>query len=162
VVAYSITTTSRFFRPKIYVGSQLSSRRYKIRLGRTCFSEISQNPAKWACWLGARRYGYIEEHYFGNPGGYQTWHCGVSDVGYQKHSALPFDGSGRDLSSEAEQFRSRSSINSIVIAGMTAPDLQLMETGPPLDQVRLLHPPNLRDRLRGWRMKRQLAKIKVS
>ncbi|MYQ55013.1 ETEC_3214 domain-containing protein [Streptomyces sp. AmelKG-A3] len=57
----------RLFRPRISVGP------YRITLGRTPLASLpTSDPDGTRPWheLGARRFSYAEQHYFGNPGGY--------------------------------------------------------------------------------------------
>ncbi|WP_433015077.1 ETEC_3214 domain-containing protein [Kribbella sp. CA-294648] len=50
------------------------------RLGRQTFESTSRNsPDSQSLSIGARRYGYREVHYFGNPGGYLHYLLAVSD-----------------------------------------------------------------------------------
>nr|BBJ56431.1 hypothetical protein SAVMC3_90600 [Streptomyces avermitilis] len=76
VVMYGITTTSWWFRPWIRVNET------RIRLGKSTFATLSDDSTViHRAWLGNRRYGYFEEHYFGNVGGYRSWYVGVNDFG---------------------------------------------------------------------------------
>lgn len=147
VIAYSLTAARWRFCPKIRVGPDVYGR--KIRLGWTRFS-VLEEPNAWRSFCGAHNFGYIEEHYFGNPGEYQTWMCGVSDVGYQRNFARPLNakqqqhqepnatGNEDNIKDRWLSFRSGASINSILIAGGAEINIQFPTAGPPA-QVRLLH-----------------------
>jgi hypothetical protein len=152
IVGYSLTTASRRFHPRIRIGSPVGKPHYDIRLGRTRFARLPDQPEGYVSWVGARRFSYVEWHYFGNPGGYLTWFCGVSDAGYQKHFGVPFSATTDDQPQRQRQqeFREAASVNSVLIASLGALDLQLETTGPDLDQVRLLDKPRPRDR---WRIR---------
>jgi hypothetical protein len=84
VLAYSLTTTRWRFCPRIRVGPDYPGH-HRVRLGRTRFSALD-TPDSWESFCGAHNYGYVEQHYFGNPGGYQTWYCGVSASGIRNTS----------------------------------------------------------------------------
>ncbi|MFG2601906.1 ETEC_3214 domain-containing protein [Streptomyces sp. NPDC048462] len=78
VLMYSLTTRSRLFRPRVAVGP------YRITLGRTSLASLPSpgldGAGPWHA-LGARRFSYAEQRYFGNPGGYLHWAVGVRDAG---------------------------------------------------------------------------------
>lgn len=168
VLAYSITTASRRFQPKIQIGPRYNNNP-SIHLGRTPFSALGE-PRDWLCWSGAHNYAYVEEHYFGNPGNYRTWYCALSDVGYRKHRARPFNGSSQestastpggaaqDAQSVLSAFRAGSSINSVLICSTKAAHWSWRTTGPHGTQVYPLHRWGLDDRIRRWRQNRSLKK----
>ncbi|MFE4424400.1 ETEC_3214 domain-containing protein [Streptomyces sp. NPDC056817] len=117
VVMYGITTASWWFRPRVVVGNT------RIRLGKTTFAALS-DPEEHRAWLGNRRFGYMESHYFGNPGGYRSWYVGVNDFGYNA-APPPFDAFDdkedsrtRLLSSDRGAYRARAPINTVVISGI--------------------------------------------
>lgn len=77
-LAAVLTTSSRLFRPRVSIGP------HRITLGKTPLAALpSPNVENSGPWfeLGARRFSYAEEHYFGNPGGYLRWAVGMSDAG---------------------------------------------------------------------------------
>jgi hypothetical protein len=159
VVAYSLTTASRRFHPKIRMGVAIGPWHDDIRLGRTRFAELSSNPQKWAMSLGAHSYGYTEEHYFGNPGNYWTWYCGLCEVGYRKFFGQPFNGQstdGAEPPDEAIRFRATTSINSVAIASAAAMDLQLYSPGPNSNHAFPLQGPGVRN---SWRRRRLQRKV---
>lgn len=94
VIAYSLTTRHRRFHPRYQTsGGFKESRRTRlgkdrevfhpgidVRLGKTPFSAV-RDPGSARGWLGARRMGYIETHYLGNPGLYQSFVLGINDGG---------------------------------------------------------------------------------
>lgn len=168
VLAYSLATARWRFCPKIRIGPEFGGT--KVRLGWTRFSALNE-PNEWKSFRGAHNYGYIEQHYFGNPGEYQTWHCGVTDAGYQKHYVTPLDGQQEQLqeSNPLEkgvddvrrkwlEFRSGASINCILISGGWGPNIHFTTAGPPV-QVRLLwrigRTQRLRLKYQEWKARRK-------
>lgn len=95
VVAFSVTTRSRRFRPSLrspgsYVverGRLLRLLRFpqfrpifKVRLGKTRFGALDP-PDKAAGWVGAHNMHYYEAHWLGNPGNYQWYVFSINDAG---------------------------------------------------------------------------------
>jgi hypothetical protein len=158
ILAYSLTTISRWFHPRIRIGLPGSSIEHHISLGRTRFSHLP-DPDWYYGWRGARRYGYMESHYFGDLGGGQTWYCGLNQLGYRDLRELPFnvEGEGRP-GEELARFRSHARIDSVIIAHFGDLQLPLRSTGPELTQVQLLNPQQWRDRWRTWRQGRRFAR----
>ncbi|MGW5343388.1 ETEC_3214 domain-containing protein [Streptomyces sp. NPDC004050] len=116
VVMYGITTTSWWFRPRVLVGDT------RIRLGKTLLSALAR-PEQHRPWVGNRRYGYLEEHFFGNPGGYRSWYVGVNDIGYQPvPPMLDWDDAETELNlmpdEKRDVYRARAPINTVVISGI--------------------------------------------
>ncbi|WP_258319097.1 ETEC_3214 domain-containing protein [Streptomyces griseorubiginosus] len=119
VVMYGIATTSWWFRPWMRVGET------RIRLGKSTFAAIpDRSTVNHRAWLGSRRYGYFEEHWFGNIGGYRSWYVGVNEFGY---SAFPvsedwFDDSDIRhtllLPEPREAYRASTPINTVVVSGI--------------------------------------------
>ncbi|MDQ1032709.1 hypothetical protein QF035_010291 [Streptomyces umbrinus] len=117
VVMYGITTTSWWFRPGVLIGQT------RIRLGKTSFAALD-DQSEHRVWLGARRFGYFENHYFGNIGGYRSWYVGVNDIGY---NAIPAtsdlfddedDSCTRLRSGSRDAYRASTPINTVVISGV--------------------------------------------
>jgi hypothetical protein len=81
IQALAITTRSKSFRPRFQSVRGRAYPKLEVRLGRTRFSEIEARPIKIESRLGNRRSGYNEIYYFGNPGYYQHFVCGVNDAG---------------------------------------------------------------------------------
>lgn len=94
VLAFSVTTRSSRFKPAFQLprkrgwkGKRQWKRRtgeefkplFRIRLGHTRFEELDRgDPDEFAgphfrAWIGARSFSYAEDHYYGNPGYYQTF-----------------------------------------------------------------------------------------
>ncbi|MDQ1013531.1 ETEC_3214 domain-containing protein [Streptomyces afghaniensis] len=117
VVMYGITTISWWFRPRVLIGDT------RIRLGKTPFAVLGE-PGEHRAWLGNRRFGYREHHYFGNPGGYRSWYVGVNDIGYNAvHPALDWfddedDSRTRLLPDRQAAYRASAPINTVVISGI--------------------------------------------
>ncbi|MFB9457412.1 ETEC_3214 domain-containing protein [Streptomyces antimycoticus] len=132
VLMYGLTTCSRLLRPALYVGEN------KVRLGRTRLSALPPHfDRPWAM-VGARRFSYAEEHFFGNPGGYQTWVVGVNDAGAP---AEPPVGCDSWEPGELAAYRERAVINSVLVSGSVPIDLSTVlpyGIAPDYDRVRLL------------------------
>ncbi|MGH8967592.1 MAG: ETEC_3214 domain-containing protein, partial [Actinomycetes bacterium] len=136
VLMYSLTTRSRLFRPRISVGP------YRITLGRTPLASLpTSDPDGTRPWheLGARRFSYAEQHYFGNPGGYLHWVVGVSDAGAPLAPPIGCDGDTWGAAKVAA-YRRVARINSVLIVGSTIDLDSVLPRGiaPDLDTVRLL------------------------
>ncbi|CDZ90124.1 hypothetical protein QM787_25525 [Rhodococcus ruber] len=70
MLSFSITITD----PRMYHSTErLSFGQLHVRLGRSDFADVSHHPSGERMWVGARRHGYLQHHYFGNPGGYQDY-----------------------------------------------------------------------------------------
>jgi hypothetical protein len=96
VVAYSVTTRSRRFKPKLrspgfhYVERGWLMRKlrreqrrvplFDVRLGATVFGALEE-PQKLSGSLGARTFNYWEAHWLGNPGHYQWYVFSINDFG---------------------------------------------------------------------------------
>ncbi|MFD9857421.1 ETEC_3214 domain-containing protein [[Kitasatospora] papulosa] len=136
VLMYSLTTRSRLFRPRMSVGP------YRVTLGRTPLAALSDPDLDASGpWheLGARRFSYAEQHYFGNPGGYLYWAVGVSDAGTP--SAPPIGCEGDTWSvAEVAEYRRVARINSVLVIGSTIELESVLPRGiaPDYDTVRLL------------------------
>jgi hypothetical protein len=165
VLMYGITTISWWFRPRVLIGDT------RIRLGKTTFAALD-DPGEHSAWLGNRRFGYRENHYFGNPGGYRSWYIGVNDIGY---NAVPpaldwFDDADDTrtqlLPARQAAYRASAPVNTVVISG-TAPYEEVQDgtffgtsLGADQDMVRLADPEyqvidsrisRAHRRIRGWR-----------
>ncbi|MEU4100668.1 ETEC_3214 domain-containing protein [Streptomyces tanashiensis] len=130
-----MTTTSRWFRPRLLIGDTL------VKLGKTRISALKEPDQFWS-WLGARRFTYIESFYFGNPGGYRTWYVGVNDIGYEPTPPISMVEMADE---EHKAFRSIARINTILVGTaffQEASDASLFVNsfGPDQDQIRLLEP----------------------
>jgi hypothetical protein len=103
VHGYSVTTRSRWFRPKFRppggygVERKWVPRRWErfrwgyrpdnaIKLGRSRFADLGR-PQRVASWLGAHNAHYFEDYYLGNPGYYQTFVYSINDAGAWAWSA---------------------------------------------------------------------------
>jgi hypothetical protein len=117
-------------------------------LGRTRFAEVESfaKPRSITSTVGARRFYYYEEYYFGNPAKYQTFLLGIGDAGYchRDHPGILVVGSKAIDSPAIREFRQNAVINTYTV---TAP-LQNAEVllkgfwfGADRDQVRVVDPP---------------------
>lgn len=129
VLAYSVTTRSRRFRPLLRPVPAYGLReRFRLRrdgsyrrlqprivLGRTRFADLDATepdhfaPPRLRFRLGAHNFDYSETAYYGLPGRYQSFVWSASDVARQgslgsvgeARSGLPYDGWSRIGSSDA-------------------------------------------------------------
>jgi hypothetical protein len=97
-------------------------------------------PKEIGCSVGARRFEYHEEFYFGNPGKYQEFAFSVNDAGFRHH---PFISGLAPLSLDdpaVELFRREAVINTYTITAplVSANDLKGISRGPDYDRVRVL------------------------
>lgn len=118
VHAYSVTTRSKRFRPKLRVPGgtsepptvldRLRRRSYHfkpnpvVRLGKTRFAELTL-PGFAASWVGLHNAHYFESNYFGNAGLYQHYVFSINEAGavaweafgddFMRHFSWGFDGS---------------------------------------------------------------------
>ncbi|WP_370738953.1 ETEC_3214 domain-containing protein [Streptomyces sp. EN16] len=136
VLMYSLTTRSRLFRPRVSVGP------YRITLGKTPLAALpNPKPGAIGPWneLGARRFSYAEQHYFGNPGGYLHRAVGMSDAGTPLAPPIGCEGNTW-ATAEVAAYRRAARINSVLIVGPVIDLDSLLPRGisPDLDTVRLL------------------------
>ncbi|MFJ3519879.1 ETEC_3214 domain-containing protein [Streptomyces sp. NPDC090131] len=136
VLMYSLTTRSRLFRPRVAVGP------HRITLGRTPLASLpAPRPDAAGPWpaLGARRFSYAEQHYFGSSDGYLDRVVGVSDAGSPAAPPIGSDGEGWD-SDELAAYRRQARINSTLVVGSTIDLASVLPYGiaPDYDRVRLL------------------------
>jgi hypothetical protein len=105
--AYSVTTRSRRFRPKLkppggsfversWLVRQLGfAEKFKaapaVKLGKTRFHDLGR-PDLAACWIGTHNFHYFEDFWGGNPGLYQHFVYSINDAGYGAwDSDVPYD-----------------------------------------------------------------------
>ncbi|MFI0020087.1 ETEC_3214 domain-containing protein [Streptomyces griseus] len=136
VLMYSLTTRSRLFRPRMSVGP------HRITLGRTPLAALpGPDPEGSGPWheLGAHRFSYTEQHYFGNPGGYLHWAVGMSDAGSPLAPSIGCEGVTW-AAAEVAEYRRGARINSVLIVGPAIDLDSVLPRGiaPDLDTVRLL------------------------
>lgn len=136
VLMYSLTTRSRLFRPRVSIGP------HRITLGKTALAALpSPNAEDCGPWfeLGARRFSYAEEHYFGNPGGYLRWVVGMSDVGSPLTPPVGCNGDAW-AAEDVAAFRRAARANSVLVIGPAIDTEGVLPRGiaPDLDIVRLL------------------------
>jgi hypothetical protein len=87
VALLAVTQRDLRFRPKLRNRGVFADHRGKpaLQLGRATFASLEQavgaTPNGLHGWLGARRSGWAESYYFGNPGGYQTFIVALNDAG---------------------------------------------------------------------------------
>lgn len=88
IALFSVTARSEKFHCPTWITKARWTPRPTVsnsRLGKFSFNEVSSSgtaPQGISGWLGARRFGYVEAFYFGNPGNYLTYLLGVNDAGW--------------------------------------------------------------------------------
>lgn len=89
VMVYAITTRKRRFAPTFMKGLVITVEgdSLEVQLGRTRFGDVPFGPSRVYGQTAARRQGYVEYHYYGNPGAYLTYAYALSDVGWQPPSS---------------------------------------------------------------------------
>ena len=130
---------------------------------------MSPRPSTWS-W-GARRFGYSETHYYGNPGLYLTYTIGYAQGGaglpeaelskaYDELCRHPYD-SQAGPGDELRRFRRSVRLNSY---GEISPHRAEADSFPwatDIDYVRVVRGSNqvsLHDRFDAWRTERRLTK----
>jgi hypothetical protein len=77
---FSITIRNRKYRPRLrFDTGKLTADSLDVDLSRAHFSDFSGNISGRRCIIGARRSGYAELYYFGNPGYYQQYLLAYND-----------------------------------------------------------------------------------
>lgn len=143
VLAYGVTTRMDDFNPFFSVLENNNEiKNSKIILGKTHFDEFNFEPSKINAFLGARRFNYQEEYYFGNPGYYQSYFLGMNDSGFVNidNSNLEFS-LNKEISLEDKdviQFRQNSVVNTFFETQPFFNKDPLLLMGPDLDQIRVL------------------------
>lgn len=151
VIFFTITTRSKHFAPRL--GFSGGSPALSVHLGRSHFAAVAPAPNDYRVNVGIRQFQYWEDHYFGNPGRYQSFILGFSDSGYLGSSRRRVRESGGHLlaklqfsplsdderQSVCEQLREFTIVNTY---GETAPHVKLRDhfgtVGIDKDQVRVL------------------------
>ena len=153
VLAYSITTRKEDFNPEIELGPYTTENKIiKVKLGKTKFYEIDGvsfgDPESIDSRLGVHDWFYSEEHYFGNPGNYQSYFFSVNQAGYGNEFYPPAIKDQRDntvKNPEIIDFRKNAIINTYTITvpmvnsktlGLSNNENYLL--GPDYNQVRVL------------------------
>lgn len=83
VFRWAVTTRRQRFRPR-FVMAALSGNPIAVTLNKTRFSELGSTVEQVHGGLGARRWSYSEQHYFGNPGNYQRFFAAISDTAWAR------------------------------------------------------------------------------
>jgi hypothetical protein len=91
VKLYAVTTRTRWFAPTFYRRHIISVNgdSLEVRLGRTTLGDLPGSPSTVWGDVGARRWGYSEAYYFGNPGLYLAYVYSLSDAGWSTPSSTP-------------------------------------------------------------------------
>jgi hypothetical protein len=158
VIRWTVTTTDKRFRPVFRLPPMDSSgERWAVHLGGT-FAGLPGQPETVVWDVGARRFSYAEQYWFGNPGGYQGYVAAHNDAGtggagvFHLHaigvlSARIPDGTNEEYSldellarREFRAFRRDTTINTFGVSGPLGRNDEdgPQWTGPDLDHVRVL------------------------
>jgi hypothetical protein len=78
---FSVTCRTRRFQPKLNYHPGGPRQLVTVKLGHTRFAQLGHTPDGVHAWLGARRFGYVESYYIGNPGNYQHYVFALNDAG---------------------------------------------------------------------------------
>ncbi|MCP3797953.1 hypothetical protein NLX83_01650 [Allokutzneria sp. A3M-2-11 16] len=136
--AFAITVRRRGFRLPV---TKLLTKQMKLALPRTRFAALQDHPDSIRYIVGASRFGYSEEYYFGRPGLYQHYIVAYNDAGIGKVKAplqldsfasgflrleedehLPEEPTGSWL----RTFRSAVKPNTLAVVGGAAPSLSII------------------------------------
>lgn len=181
VVAYGVTTRQANFNPTFSILEDAYSANpddpsnlekatpwlKRIRLGITRFSDLNDTPENIVAILGARRFYYHEEYYFGNPGNYQFYFFAANDSAHLETGDPDFDVFNEKhidpKNPSVQEFRSKSIINTFYITapmeGFTNPGIRKYLVGPDLDQVRVISESTIKTDLGPGTLKERLQKL---
>lgn len=168
VLAFSVTSRSARFRPRFAMPPGVTWRQrsrfrkwlgvlpgdvpiFDIRLGRSRFAVLPQ-PRTVYGFQGFHDYGYVETHWFGNPGAYQHYALASNDAGAPawQHIDLLFpegagglvrwaEWSGDDFPDSAAKYREREAPNTLTVIGSRFQiDDYPMSFGPEINEVRTI------------------------
>lgn len=162
VALLAVTLRDLRFRPRLRNRSVFADRRGKpaLQLGRTTFATLERivgaPPSGLHGWLGARRWGWAESYYFGNPGGYQTFIVALNDAGPSLFGTFPrqasawqagaFGPAGQSaVMSQVHdpavmEWREKTAVNTYIVLAQDVTPREALHwgLGPDLDRVRLL------------------------
>ncbi len=159
VCRYSLTTTSRHFRPTVPIGTPAGYQpRFWVTLGVSRFADLPWADVSAINWsLGARRMHYAESYYYGNPGGYATWICSSNDAGYPRlhdfvYGDLPaltflqtpdewLSGLEDSVRQQLMRLRRTGCVNTVTVSSAAAARTLISPLGPDMDTVRMLGRP---------------------
>lgn len=176
VLCFAITVTDRHFR---FRTRDLTFGQLDIRLGHDRFDALNHQPTATRLVRAARRYHYAESHWYGNPGGYQTYVLAAIDSGIGWHRAAHAQPAGRAWATKGFQttsgpilpvenevpedlavWRRGLRVDTLRVIGPTHLSGTLVSEWPgaDLDQVRLLRPAGLRGVVNRRRIKRRIRR----
>lgn len=160
VLAYSVTTRRRRFRPVFYAPrrppwwSRLARRQHfdvRVVLGKTRFGDVQRRRELWPMIessVGARVWSYSETWYFGNPGLYQRYVLGTTSTAGFKAGPIEIlaqnphtvwtDEDSNTPPGWIAQFRSDGRITTYGVIGPHLDPSSLPGPGPFIDAVRTI------------------------
>jgi hypothetical protein len=168
ILAFSVTLRSRRFRPRFAMPPGVTWRQrsrlrkrlgvlpgdvpiFDIRLGSSKFAALPQ-PRTVYGFQGVHNYGYVETHWFGNPGAYQHYALASNDAGAPawQHMDLLFpedagglaqwaEWSGDDFPDSVAKYREHATPNTFTVIGsrFQIEDYR-MSYGPEINEVRTI------------------------
>jgi hypothetical protein len=126
ILAFAVTTRSKSFRPRFRSARGKVHPILEVHLARTRFCDLESRPVAIQSTLGARRVGYREIYYLGNPGAYLYYGCGINDAGAYEWTGIdpklgnlnhtPGGAPDPILDEELQAFRERSRINTCLLS----------------------------------------------
>ncbi|TVT17784.1 hypothetical protein LWP59_34575 [Amycolatopsis acidiphila] len=148
---YSLTACSKRFKPRFFLGFVGSSSAFPVKLGKTTFSGLPDQPSEIYLTRGASFYEYGENRSFGRPGKYMDWICSHSMMGIGRLTAIPINIPADDeaqklhldweatLSEEQKRIvhdaRRQTAINTITVSDLTRARLNGHGFGPRMEAV---------------------------
>jgi len=82
VATFSITTMTSKFRPVVFFPRIGEHAGEELVLGLHTFEAASDEPISADFFISAHTWGYVEQHYMGNPGYYQTYVLGYNNSSF--------------------------------------------------------------------------------
>ncbi|MEU8633259.1 ETEC_3214 domain-containing protein [Amycolatopsis sp. NPDC048633] len=150
---YSLTTTSRWFRPRFKMGSPGNSATFEVKLGKTSFSSLPGEPSDVYLARGASFYEYGENRYLGRPGKYADWICSYTQMGVGRLKPIPINVPADDSVSRlpgnwyvnlsdadkktVESARAGSVVNTITVSKLPHTNPGVLSFGPRFEEVEL-------------------------
>jgi hypothetical protein len=139
VHSFSITITDSSMH---YPTKRLTFGSLDVRLGKDSFTRVQEVPQNEWCWIGARRMGYHQHFYFGNPAGYQNYWLSCNDEGAGSLSPLAdnFSTKGYVIKRTPKEFEAETTVNTLTVGPPLSDPAPLMSRsvlGPDHDQVRV-------------------------
>ena len=150
---YSLTTASRWFRPRLRMGISGNSGTFNVRLGKSAFSSLPRQASDVYLSRGASFYECGENRYLGRPGKYADWICSHVQMGIGKLQAIPYNlpaddfanrlpGDWYETLAESDQkivndSRKASVINTVTVSKLPHTNPGTLSFGPRVEDIEL-------------------------